>query len=70
MRAFGFYFAYLLVPVSTVLLSVPLVPFTSLLPTLDLRIAAVAVVNVSFLVATAASHRMWSRAVRADTRRP
>lgn len=59
LRAWGFYCVYLLVPVSTVLHGIPLVPFVSdLLPSPGLRIWAVSILNVAFLTTAVISH--WS----------
>jgi hypothetical protein len=67
MRPWGFYCAYLLVPVSTMLLGIALVPFvTDWLPTRSLQVNSLFVLNVAFLVATAASHLMYRRSTRGD----
>lgn len=56
-RKWGFVAAYLLVLVSTILHSIPLVPFvTDLLPGLDARTWGMVLLNLTFLVATATAH--------------
>ena len=67
-RKWGVYCAYALVPVSTMLHSIPLVPFVSdLLPNLQLRIAAVFVLNLIFLAATILLHVEYRRtAIRTE----
>ena len=62
MRPWGFYCAYVLVPVSTVLHGIALIPFIpELLPSQTLRIGSVLVLNVGFLVATVVAHLMSRR---------
>lgn len=69
MREWGFYCAYLLFPVSTLLHSMPLVPFASgWIPTLPLRISSLLMVNVLFLVATTVSHMLYRRSRRVAAR--
>lgn len=59
LRPWGFYSAYALVPVSTVLLGIALVPFvTGLLPRLEWRMWTVLILNIGFLGATVFAH--WS----------
>jgi hypothetical protein len=61
MRIWGIYAIYALVPVSTVLHGIALVPFVSgLLPT-QLRIGAVFVLNLAFLGAALILHRSWRK---------
>lgn len=61
-RLWGVYCAYALVPVSTLLLGIPLVPFVSdLLPGARLRTAGVIVLNATFLAATVILHREYRK---------
>ena len=56
-KTWGLVCAYLLVPVSTFLHGIALVPFvTALLPSPELKVWAVVVVNVIFLVALVLTH--------------
>lgn len=65
-RIWGVYCAYALVPVSTILHSIPLIPFISdLLPTLEVRIAAVAILNLAFLAIAALLHLSYHRVASA-----
>ena len=67
LRPWGFYCAYLLVPVSTMLHGIPLVPFvTNLLPSPELRTWSVFILNFAFLVATIVAHLAY----RTSTRNP
>lgn len=62
MRVWGYWLAYALVPVSTVLPGVSLVPFVpDLIPGLEWRTRAVVVLNGAFLVAALISHRVHRR---------
>ena len=64
-RIWGVYCVYALVPVSTVLLSIPFIPFvTDLLPTLQMRIIALPIINSAFLVGVMALHLRYRRAIR------
>jgi hypothetical protein len=64
-RVWGVYCAYALVPVSTILHGIPLIPFVSdLLPTLQFRIAAVFVLNLMFLTGAVILHLEYRKARR------
>lgn len=64
-RPWGIYCGYALVPVSTILHGIPLVPLVSdLLPTLQFRIAAVFVLNIAFLTAIVILHASLRRDAR------
>lgn len=65
LRPWGIYCAYALVPVSTILHGISLIPFLSdLLPTRELGIAAVLILNLTFLTAVMILHTAYRRANR------
>ena len=62
-RKWGFVCAYLLVPISTFLHGIALVPFlTELVPTPELKLWAVAILNVIFLGTLFITHFLQTRA--------
>jgi len=68
-RMWGVYCAYALVPVSTVLLGIPLVPFVSdLLPGVQWRTVAVIVLNLTFFAATVLLHLEHRKSMREGPR--
>ena len=62
LKTWGFVCAYLLVPVSTFLHGIALVPFlTGLLPSPELEVWAVAILNVIFLAMVGGTHLLHAR---------
>ena len=60
LREWGFYVTYPFLCASTILLGEPVVPgITRLLPTLELRIASVFIINVAFLAVVVWTHWMY-----------
>ena len=63
LRNWGFLAVYLLAPFSTIFHGIALVPWiTSALPTLEMRIWAVGVLNALFLITAAVAHWSLNRA--------
>ena len=71
LREWGFFAAYVLVPFSTVIHGIALVPWlTEALPTLRLRIWAVSVLNLLFLFATIWVHWKYRSSERGEKPNP